>query len=294
MARYLMIERYLESLRNRLVWHRDSEDIVAEMQDHLHSTVESLERNGMDSETAQRESLRRVGDPRLVALELATTSRGTLTIPTRFTRNIGVVAILGALAWIGSVIAWWTAAIIAQPTGVHMVWNPSTPGFGVYQTATNSFVVATVALLVTMAGLHKRHGGLGILSWVAMIFVFYVFQIASLTQSSSGAFQAWGTVTTIGTLMFAIPLYRRDRAPRAGVFAFGAGGLVGTVIWIVMRLLAGPHREWGGLLAQYWTINLPAVTIGILVLAVGMLRLGLWLRREQPADILAHTQTVPT
>lgn len=294
MARYLMIERYLDSLRDRLVWHRDSEDIVAEMQDHLHSTVESLERSGMETETAQRESLRRVGDPRLVALELATTSRGTLAIPTRITRNIGVVAIFGALAWIGSVIAWWTAAIIGQPTGVHMVWNPSTPGYEIYQAATNMFVVAIVALLVTMAGLHKRHGGLGILSWVAMIFVFYVFQIASVTQSSSGAFQAWGTVTTIGMLLFAIPLYRRDLAPRTGVLALAAGGLLGTATWVALRILAGPHREWGGLLAQYWTINLPAVSIGILVLAVGMLRLGVWLRREQPADILNHTQTVPT
>lgn len=294
MARYLMIERYLDSLRDRLVWHRDSEDIVAEMQDHLHSTVESLERNGVDTETAQRESIRRVGDPRLVALELATTSRGTLAIPTRFTRNIGIVAILGALAWIGSVIAWWTAAIIGQPTGVHMVWTPSTPGFDVYQAATIMFSVAIVTLLVTMAGLHKRHGGLGILSWVAMIFVFYLFQINSVTQSAAMAFQAWGTFATIGTLLFAIPLYRRDLAPRTGVLALGAGGFLGTAIWVVLRILAGPHREWGGLLAQYWTINLPAVSIGILVLAIGMLRLGVWLRREQPADILDHTQTVPT
>lgn len=294
MARHHMIERYLASLRDRLVWHRDSKDILDEMQDHLHSTVESLERNGMDHETAQRESLRRVGDPRLVALDLATTSRGTLAIPTRFTRNVGIVAIVGALAWIGAVIAWWSAAIIGQPMGVHMVWSASTPGYGAYQAATIMFMVAVVTLLVTMAGLHKRHGGLGILSWVAMIFVFYVLQIASVTQSSSGAFQAWGTVTTIGTLLFAYTLFRRDLAPRTGALAFGAGGLLGTAIWVVLRVLAGPHREWGGLLAQYWTINLSAVTIGILVLATGMLRLGVWLRRDQPADILDHARTVPT
>lgn len=190
MARHLMIERYLDSLRDRLGWHQNSGDIVAEMKDHLYSTAESLERNGMDTETAQRETLRRVGDPRLVALELATTSRGTLAIPTRFTRNIGIVAVLGALAWIGSVIAWWIAAFIGQPTGVQMVWTESTPGYGFYRAATTVFIAAIVALLATMAGRHKRHGGVGILGWAAMIFIFYLFQIASLTQSSAMAFQA--------------------------------------------------------------------------------------------------------
>lgn len=63
---------------------------------------------------------------------------------------------------------------------------------------------------------------------------------------------------------------------------------------MILRLLAGPHREWGGLLAQYWTINLSAVTIGVLLLVVGMIRLGVWLRREQPADILGHTEPVLT
>lgn len=145
-----------------------------------------------------------------------------------------------------------------------------------------------------MARLHKRHGGLGILSWVAMIFAFYVFQIASFTQSAAMAFQAWGVVMTIGAVAFAIALYRRDLAPRTGVLAFGSGGLLGTAIWVTLRVLAGPHHDWVGLLAQYWTINLSAVTVGILVLAVGMLRLGLWLRRKQPADILEHTRTVPT
>lgn len=98
MGRDLVIESYLESLKHLLSWHRNSEDTVAEMSDHLYSTVESLETDGMDTESAQREAVRRVGDPRLVALELATTSRGTLAIPTRLTRNIGVIAMIGALA----------------------------------------------------------------------------------------------------------------------------------------------------------------------------------------------------
>jgi hypothetical protein len=36
------------------------------------------------------------------------------------------------------------------------------------------------------------------------------------------------------------------------------------------------------------------VTIGVLLLAVGMVKLGLWLRREQPADLLGHPQPVLT
>jgi hypothetical protein len=293
-VRHLMIESYLDSLRLRLGWHRNSHDIVAELEDHLYSTAESLERSGLQPESAQRETLRRVGDPRLVAVELATTSRGTLAVPTRFTKNIGIIFIVGALAWTGSVIAWWIAALIGQPTGVHMVWTESTPGYEVFQAATAMFMVATISLLVTMAGLHKRHGGLAILGWAGMILVFYAVQTATIFESPAMAFQAWGTFTTIGTLLFGLALYRRDLVPRKHVVAFSAGGLVGTAIWVTLRLLAGPHREWGGLLAQYWTINLSAVTIGVLLLAVGMFRLGLWLHREQPADILGRAETVLT
>lgn len=294
MGRDLVIESYLESLKHRLRWHRNSEDTVAEMRDHLYSTVESLERDGMDTESAQREAVRRVGDPRLVALELATTSRGTLAIPIRFTRNIGVIAMIGALAWTAALHAWWTAALIGRPTGVHMVWSASTPGYEVYQAAGIMFLVAMIALLVTMAGLHKRHGGLGILGWVGMIIVFYAVQIATVTESSAMVFQAWGIVTTLGTLLFAIALYRRNLVPRAALIPFSVGGLIGTAVWVTLRLLAGPHREWGGLLAQYWTINLSAVTIGVVLLVVGMIRIGVWLRREQPADILSHTEPALT
>jgi hypothetical protein len=237
--------------------------------------------------------VRRVGDPRLVALELATTPRGTLAIPTRFTRNIGIVAIVGALAWAAALSAWWIAALIGQPTGVHMVWTESTPGYEMYQAADLFFTFATVGLLATMAGLHRRHGGLGILGWSGMIVVFYAIQIATFTQASM-AFQVWGTVTTLGTLLFSLGLYRRDLIPRATILPFWVGGLLGTGVWVTLRMLAGPHREWGGLLAQYWTINLSAVTIGVLFLAVGMVKLGLWLRREQPADLLGHPQPVLT
>lgn len=293
MGRDLVIESYLESLKHRLRWHRNSEDTVAEMRDHLYSTVESLETDGMDTESAQWEAVRRVGDPRLVALELATTSQGTLAIPTRFTRNIGVIAMIGALAWTAALLAWWTAALIGQPTGVHMVWSASTPGYEVYQAAGTMFLVAMIALLVTMAGLHKRHGGLGILGWVGMIIVFYAVQIVTVTQSAM-VFQGWGMVTTLGTLLFALALYRRNLVPRAALIPFSVGGLIGTAVWVILRLLAGPHREWGGLLAQYWTINLSAVTIGVLLLVVGMIRLGVWLRREQPADILSHAEPALT
>ena len=294
MAGHVVIERYLETLTQRMRWHPNAEDTIAELKDHLHSTAESLARDGMDTESAQQEAVRRAGDPRLVALELATTARGTLAMPTRFTRNIGIVAIVGALAWAAALIAWWTAALIGRPTGVHMVWTESTPGYEVYQAADLFFTLATVGLLATMAGLHRRHGGLGTLGWSGMIVVFYAIQIALFTQSSAMAFQAWGTVTTLGTLLFSMGLYRRDLIPRATILPFWVGGLLGTAVWVSLRVLAGPHHEWGGLLAQYWTINLVAVTIGVFLLAVGMVKLGLWLRHEEPADLLGHTQAILT
>lgn len=174
-----------------------------------------------------------------------------------------------------------------------MVWTDSTPGYEVFQAGQLIFITATLSLLVAMAGLHKRHGGLGSLGWAGMLSVLFVVQL-SLASGSPMTFQGWGFYITIGTALFGFGLYRRALMPRLDVAAFSCGELIGIAIWMTLRMLAGPHREWGGLLAQHWISNLPAVTIGVLILAIGTFRLGMWLRREQPADILGHVQTVVT
>jgi hypothetical protein len=42
MARYGLIDGYLDTMRTEIRWRRDLDEIVSEMEDHLYSTVEGL------------------------------------------------------------------------------------------------------------------------------------------------------------------------------------------------------------------------------------------------------------
>ena len=42
MARYALIDGYLDTMRTEIRWRRDLDDLVSEMEDHLYSTVENL------------------------------------------------------------------------------------------------------------------------------------------------------------------------------------------------------------------------------------------------------------
>lgn len=42
MARYALIDGYLDTMRTQIRWRRDIDDLVSEMEDHLYSTVENL------------------------------------------------------------------------------------------------------------------------------------------------------------------------------------------------------------------------------------------------------------
>ena len=63
MAEYALIDGYLDTMRTRVRWRRDVDDLVAEMEDHLYSTVERFEARGTDTQLAQRQTLDRFGDP---------------------------------------------------------------------------------------------------------------------------------------------------------------------------------------------------------------------------------------
>lgn len=286
MAGYPLIDEYLERLADRIGWHRDAEKVYAEVEDHMYSTAESLEAGGSDSEMAQQETIRRFGDPRLLTLELAVTPRGGLAIPTRFTKSAGVASIVGAVLWLGAVVSWWVAALIAQPAGVGYQWTSATPGYAAYLTGNLMLAIAVVLVLVMMTGLHRRHGGLGFLGWTALPFA--GLAVFSLVVGGVGVFQVWEFYMAIATSLFAIALFRRDRAPRLPVIAFGSGLLVGTAVWMIVRAaLASRYWDLGLFLGHHWVTNLIGATIAVVILALGMFGLGNWLRREEPVDLLA-------
>ena len=49
MARYALIDGYLDTMRNEMRWRRDLDDVVYEMEDHLYSAVEHLVTRGAET-----------------------------------------------------------------------------------------------------------------------------------------------------------------------------------------------------------------------------------------------------
>ncbi len=93
MAESVLIDGYLDTMRTRVRWRRDVDDLVAEVEDHLYSTVERFEARGTEAQLAQRHTLERFGDPDLMADAYASTPRGGIAVPTTFTKTAGLVAI---------------------------------------------------------------------------------------------------------------------------------------------------------------------------------------------------------
>ena len=85
MARYALIDGYLDTMRTEIRWRRDLDDLVSEMEDHLYSTVESLLATGVETKAAQRDTLDRFGEPKVLAAVYASTDSGGIAVPTQYT-----------------------------------------------------------------------------------------------------------------------------------------------------------------------------------------------------------------
>lgn len=94
-----LIDQYLAAFATRIKGRRDRAELLDEVADHLHSAVERLEALGVDSESAQRRALARLGDPRLVAsLITAVPSKGNI-VSLLFSRQLGLFSAMAAVLW---------------------------------------------------------------------------------------------------------------------------------------------------------------------------------------------------
>ena len=128
MAEYVLIDGYVDTLRTRVRWRRDVDDLVAEVEDHLYSTVERFEATGTDSQLAQRKTLDRFGDPDLMADAFASTPRGGIAVPTKFTKTAGLFAIFASVLWLVAVaVTGWRKTLTATvpiSSGQPSSWPP--------------------------------------------------------------------------------------------------------------------------------------------------------------------------
>ena len=274
MARYALIDGYLDTMRSEMRWRRDLDDVVWEMEDHLYSAVEHLVTRGTEPDSAQRTTLDRFGEPKVLAAVYASTNNGGIAVPTRTTRRAGTFAFIAAGSWLAAAGAYALETIFADQ------WQAF---YGVFSAL---ILIGGVFTLLTMVGLGKRLGGLGAVGMIGLA-------IAGLGVAASvlaWAIPFWMGLQGIGYLVFASAVRSRDTAPRPSTLAVASGFIIGVAVFVVANLAKIGWTDSYGDYPVAWAIG--AVT-GLLILGSGLIGWGTWLRSEQPVDIDIDIDTTP-
>jgi hypothetical protein len=201
-----------------------------------------------------------------MAEALASTSRGGIAVPTKFTVTAGTAAVAGAALWVAAAV--YGAALYYLNTE----WLPSWLVFIVL------VVGAGVMTLLTTAALRERHGGLG---WLGLVGLVILGAGVALAFIASWAVPFWMAVEGIGMLLVAVAMWPLSVAPRAATIGYGAGQLVGVAGFALLSYLeVGTPDEFGG----YPAAGIGAA-IGLCITAAALLGIGLWLRNEEPAEL---------
>lgn len=266
MARYALIDDYLDAMRDGLSWRRDLDDLVSEMEDHLYSTVEHMCSRGQESALAERKALDRFGDPKTLASVYASTKTGGLAVPTNFTRTAGLMAI--------------AAAVLLIPVAVIAAFDVvNGDDWQLYYTLGMVALLGAAVMMVILAlGLKQRSGARGALPIVALAFGV----IGTVGTVMWWFTPGWAIPIGISTLVMAWIVLRAGAAPAVPTVLYGIGFLAGAVTFLIARALeVGTVDEWGDYPAA-WAAG---VVVACTVTAIGLFGLGTWLRHEEPVDI---------
>ncbi|HSJ70778.1 MAG TPA: permease prefix domain 1-containing protein [Acidimicrobiia bacterium] len=268
MARYALIDGYLETMRSRIRWRSDLDDVVAEMEDHLYSTTEGLCARGFDGLDAQRATLARFGDPEVLQAAFASNHRGGIAMPTTFTKQAGNLALIAAGAWAAAL------ALIALST-----WRDPGESLPLYVATVVAVSIAGSLGLVAMVGLSSRLGGLGVIGMTGLAVTGLGVVVAFVL---TWAFAIWMAIQGIGMLMLALAARPSAEVPQVGLLAMGSGFILGTIAFAVANIAEVGHRDEFGDYPVAWFIG---AAVGFTILALGLAIVGRWLAGEEPADI---------
>jgi hypothetical protein len=271
-----MMERYLDSLRERLAWRSDRDDLISEIQDHLSASIDRLEAEGMDRGEAERLTLERFGDPDEVVRGFARAAEGGLAVPTRFTRTGGTVALVAAGLWLLVVAFFWAAGLTP---GDNEGLNGTTASIA-YGIGALALLVASPLTIVVMVALAQRSGGLGLFGTAGLL----IASIGALGSLAAWVMIGWGSFGSLGLLLFGGALLNRDVAPRTGALALTASLAAGGLVWALAHAV-GSLSISVGFWGDDWLANEIGLTTGVSLLAFALFVLGRWLRSEEPAPI---------
>lgn len=264
MARYALIDGYLDSVRTNIRFRGDLDDLVAEMEDHLYTAVEYLTATGVDPADAQRATLDRFGDPERVAGAYASNNTGGMAVPTRFTRNSGTVALVAATFWLLALVSW--------------VFSDTANWETAYAVLTACVLIAGVLTIVALVGITKRVGGLGVVGLIAMV----IMAVGVLLSIVAWAVILWMTIEGVALLIFGIALLRKEAVPRFGILTLSAGFILGPIVFVILDALeVGTPTNDG----EYPLAFAFGVGLGFVIVSLGLVTIGMWLRSEEAVDL---------
>ncbi len=266
MARYTLIDGYLDTMRSEIRWRRDLDDLVSEMEDHLYSTVEHLLARGVESSAAQQATLDRFGEPEAVAAVYASTNSGGIAVPTQSTRRAGTLALISAAFWLAAMITYWSGSGFDD-------WSQA-----IYLLFSAEILIAGVLGLLAMVGVSQRLGGLGVAGMIGL----GIIALGVVASIIAWSVPLWMGLQGIGLLVVGLAVLRTDLAPKLSTLLTSTGFIVGVITFLVLTELGVGTPDSYGDYPVAWNV---ATGIGIAIVSLGLIGLGVWLRSEEPVEI---------
>lgn len=270
MAQYALIDGYLDAMRSEIRWRRDLDDVVSEMEDHLYSTVEHLLASGYEPKAAQRTTLDRFGEPKVLAAVYASTTTGGIAVPTRNTIRAGTTSLIAGGLWIAAGLIYLLTRALDGEGGND--WQ-------IYYAVFSAVILAAgVLTILAMVGVNKRSGGLGFLGMIGL----GVAVVGVAGSIVAWAIPFWMGLQGAGLLLFGIAAMRNGTAPKLATLFTTFGFAVGIVAFTALNAAKVGSVDSYGDYPLAWSIG---AAIGMAIVAIGLIGWGRWLRAEEPADI---------
>lgn len=255
-----LIAAYLKELRYSSSRLADADDIAAEAEDHLLTSVEAALARGESRADAEAQALARFGSAALVARVFIEEAKRGSAVSTELTRRAGLAAMLAPLL------------VIIGQAGNLLIDRGAGHGLAVV------LIVVGFALFVVAAfGVRKRHGGLGRLGRIAF-WMFAASPVIALPFYWYAHIALAGVQLIVVTLL-GVGMLRAKVLPAPAVALFTFAPVV-TLLTAVALLVTG-------------TTTIHYVTAGALAFAIGLAWVG-WVMWQEPAlDVRTSAQRGP-
>ncbi len=204
---------------------------------------------------------------------VADTPRGGSAVPTEFTKSAGAFALAASGLWLASLAIIWLGKFADDfDTWIYLVWSAS-------------ILVAGAFTFVATLGLRQRHETFRRSGIVGLV----ILGVGVVLSIISWALPLWMTVQGVGMLLVSLAILPKRVAPRAASVAYGSGMLIGAILFGVLTAMKVGSPDQFGDYPLAWDIG---ITVGLGIVAAGLLGIGTWLRGEQPASVERSDQAL--